>query len=146
MNKAVGVLALFVMIVGAPIGTTHAEAKTLYLCDDGKAVLLTDNDGLSCPEYSPQEDLIIVPEGSTMRDVRWAVATQRPESFQPRTAQETRRPVDACMAWHDLNLRTYGGLDMETAEQTRLWLALSRIVTATDLCDEYLTRQIYPNF
>ncbi len=35
---------------------------------------------------------------------------------------------------------------METAENTRRWLALSRIVTTTNLCEEYLTKHVYPRF
>ncbi len=51
-----------------------------------------------------------------------------------------------CQEWVDLNLNTDGGLDMETAENTRRWLALSRIVTTTNLCEEYLTKRVYPRF
>ncbi len=35
---------------------------------------------------------------------------------------------------------------METDENTRRWLALSRIVTTTNLCEEYLTKQLYSRF
>ncbi len=43
-------------------------------------------------------------------------------------------------------MHTDGGLDMETAENTGRWLALSCIVTTTNLCEEYLTKQVYPRF
>ena len=39
-----------------------------------------------------------------------------------------------------------GRLDMVTDETTRLWLALSRIVTPTNLCEEYLTKEACPKF
>ncbi len=58
----------------------------------------------------------------------------------------SRRRAGLCEEWGDLNLRTDGGLDMETAENTRRWLALSRIVTTTNLCEEHLTKQVYPRF
>lgn len=137
--------ALLVFAVAMPL--TSAEAKPLFLCDNGATVLLTDQAGVNCPEYSSHAELITVPDGSTWRDVKWAVATQRPEAIEPRPQTTlSSQAVDACMEWQDINLRTDGGLDMETAENTRRWLALSRIITATNLCDEYLTRQIYPNF
>lgn len=139
-------IRLMFLVFALGITFSSAEANPLFLCDDGTTVLLTDQDGVNCPEFSPTNELIIVPDGSTWRDAKWAVATQRPEAIEPRPQTFSSRTVDACMAWHDLNLQTDGGLDMETAENTRRWLALSRIVTATNLCDEYLTRQIYPNF
>ncbi len=64
-------------------------------------------------------------------------------------ARSTRTPrirASLCKEWIDLNLRTDGGLDMETAENTRRWLALSRIVTPTNLCEEYLTKEVHPTF
>ena len=39
-----------------------------------------------------------------------------------------------------------GELDMETDENTQQWLELSRIVTPTNLCEEYLDKQVYPRF
>ncbi|MFQ5938198.1 MAG: hypothetical protein ACE5LB_17485, partial [Acidiferrobacterales bacterium] len=51
-----------------------AEAKTLYLCDDGETLLLTDDVSLGCPVYTPFADLIRVPDGATWNDVEWAVA------------------------------------------------------------------------
>ncbi len=123
-----------------------AEAKTLYLYDDGTTVLLVDNESLGCPVYLPQAELITVPDGATWADVQWAVVTNSPEAFQPRTPLPARMRTDVCALWQDLNLRTNGGLDMETAEQTRRWLALSRIVTATNLCEAYINKEVYPRF
>ncbi len=39
---------------------------------------------------------------------------------------------------------TDGELDMD--EPTRRLLELSRIVTPTNLCEEYLTKEVYPRF
>jgi len=126
----------------------HSDAKPLFLCDDGTTVLLTDNENKGCPTYSPQADLIVVPDGSTWSDVQWAVATARPESFQPRTRISAAGDeyTDVCREWGDLNLRTDGGLDMGSTETTRRWLALSRIVTSTNLCERYLRADLYPGF
>ena len=138
-------LTLLALTLALPLSS--AEAKPLFLCDDGTTVLLTDQETANCPEFSSTVgELITVPDGSTWRDVKWAVMTQRPETIEPRPAGYSNQPVDPCMEWRDLNLRTDGGLDMKTAEDTRRWLALSRIVTATNLCSEYLTRPVYPNF
>ena len=140
--------AIFMCVAAFPFSSV--SAKPLYLCDDGTTVLLTDQQETNCPEFSSTAgELIYIPDGSTWRDVNWAVATQRPEAIEPREPGSVgflQKRVDACMEWRDLNLRTDGGLNMETTEDTRRWLALSRIVTATNLCSEYLTRRIYPSF
>ena len=57
-----------------------------------------------------------------------------------------RMRAGVCREWGDLNLRTDDRLDMETDENTRRWLALSRIVTTTNICEEYLTKRVYPRF
>ena len=138
------ILLLFVVCwFASPLA---AEAKALYLCDDGTTVLLSDNGSLGCPAYAPQAELITVPDGATWADVQWAVATNNAEAFQPRTPLPARVRTDVCALWQDLNLRTDGGLDMETAEQTRRWLALSKIVTGTGLCEAYITKEVYPRF
>lgn len=136
-----------VLLFALALPFSSVEAKPLFLCDDGTTVLLTDQEGVNCPNFSSTAgELIYVPDGSTWRDVKWAVSTQRPEAIEPRPAGFSTQPVDACMQWKDLNLRTDGGLNMESTEDTQRWLALSRIVTATNLCSEYITRPIYPNF
>lgn len=125
---------------------TEAHAKPLYLCDDGTTVLLTDDASRNCPVYEPRADLITVPAGSTWDDVEWAVAVKQAERPSPAAQRRQKVLADACALWLDLNLETDGGVDMQTAENTRKWLALSRIVTATNICDEYLTKEIYPRF
>ena len=125
------------------------QAVTLYACDDGQTVLLTDNASLGCPVYEPQAQLITVRDGATWAEVEWAVATSNPEAFQPRE-QPTRivQPEaarrDVCQQWIDLNRMTDGTLDMGGTANTQTWLALSRIVTATNLCEEYMDRPVYP--
>ncbi len=126
--------------------TTEATAKTLYLCDNGKTVLLTDQASQGCPVYTPQAELTVVPTGATWADVEWAMALQEAASAPPWRQPLTASRTKVCEEWVELNLRTDGGLEMDTAENTRKWLALSRIVTATNLCDEYLTAQVYPRF
>ena len=131
-----------VLVVCGFAFTMDAEAKPLFLCDDGATVLLTDRAELGCPVYQPKAELITVPDGATWADVQGAVALKQ-------AARSTSTPhmrASLCEEWIDLNLRTDGGLDMETAENTRRWLALSRIVTTTNLCEEYLTKQVYPRF
>ena len=126
--------------------SAEAEAKPLYLCDNGETVLLTDKASLGCPLYRPQAELIVVPDGATWSDVEWAVATKHAESIPPATRRSANMTQDVCGEWGDLNLRTDGGLDMGTAESTRRWLALSRIVTETNLCEEYIGKEVYPHF
>ncbi len=124
----------------------EAQAKLLYVCDDGTTVLLTDDAARQCPAYEPQAELITVPAGSTWADVEWAVALKLAERPSPAAQRRQRVLTDACALWLDLNLGTDGGLDMETSENSRKWLALSRIVTATNICEEYLSRRMYPQF
>ncbi len=133
------------LICVAPYAT-GADAEPLHVCDDGTTVLLTDDASRGCPFYEPRADLITVPTGATWADVEWAVAVKMAE--QPSPAVQCRKEVlaDACALWLDLNLNTNGGLDMRTSENARKWLALSRIVTATNICDEYLTKDVYPKF
>ncbi len=133
---------VLLVIMSCPLLALKAEAKTLYLCDDGKTVLLTDRAELGCPVYKPKAELITVPDGATWADVQWAVALKQAAQSKP----SPRMRAGLCEEWVDLNLRTDGGLDMETAENTRRWLALSRIVTTTNLCEEYLTKHVYPRF
>ena len=63
-----------------------------------------------------------------------------------RSTSTPRIRASLCKEWIDRNLRTDGGMDMETAENTRQLLELSRIVTPTNLCEEYLTKEVYPKF
>ncbi len=113
----------------------EAEAKSLFVCDDGTTVLLTDQASHECPAFIPQAELFVVPDGSTWADVEWAVASRRPEAFQPRRAPVLASYEEACAQWRDLNLRTTGGLFFTTPEETRRWLALSKIVSATICAD-----------
>jgi hypothetical protein len=126
--------------------TVHADAKPLYLCDEGQSVLLTDDASRGCPAYEPQAELITVPDGATWADVEWAVALKLAARPSPAMQRAEKVRTDPCALWLDLNLDTDGGLDMKTSENTRKWLALSRIVTATNLCEEYIARGIYPKF
>ncbi len=138
--------SLFLLVVCWFSFTLDAEAKTLYVCDDGRTVLLTDRAELGCPVYQPKGKLFIVPDGATWADVEWTVALRLAETKPPQSGASTAEGASQCQEWGDLNLRTDAGLDMETAENTRRWLALSRIVTTTNLCEEYLTKQVYPLF
>ncbi len=133
-----------ILLVLAVFGFTFTiDAKPLYLCDDGKTVLLKDRAELGCPVYKPKGDeLITVPDGATWADVEWAVALKQAVQSKP----SPRMRVSRCEEWIDLILRSDGGLDLETAENTRRWLVLSRIVTTTNLCEEYFTREVYPKF
>jgi len=105
-------------------------------------VLLTDRAKLGCPVYKSKAELVTVPDGTTWADVEWAVAFKQ----AARSTPSPRMRVGLCQQWIDLNRRTDGGLDMETDEDTRRWLALSRIVTITNLCEKYVTREVYQNF
>ncbi len=109
-------------------------------------MLLTDRAKLGCPVYKPKADLITVPDGATWTDVEWAVALKQAQTLPPRSQRSPTRQAKLCEEWMDLNLRTDGGLNMETDENTRRWLALSRIVTTRNLCEEYLTEEVYPKF
>ena len=51
-----------------------------------------------------------------------------------------------CEAWKDLSLRTDGGLSLKTDENTRKWLALSNIVTATKPRNQYIEAAVFPGF
>ncbi len=83
-----------------------------------------------------------MPDGATWADVEWAVALKQAARSKP----SPRMRAGLCRQWIDLNLRSDAGLDMETDENTRRWLALSHIVTTTNLCEEYLTKQVYAKF
>ena len=83
-----------------------------------------------------------MPDGATWADVEGAVALKQAARSKP----SERMRAGLCQEWIDLNLNTDGGLDMGTAENTRRWQALSRIVTTTNLCEEYLTKEVYPPF
>ncbi len=126
--------------------TLDADAKPLVLCDDGKTVLLTDRAELGCPVYTPKGELITVPDGATWADVEWAAALKLAEVVPPGSKPSPAMRAGVCREWGDLNLLTDNRLGMETDEDTRRWLALSRIVTTTNLCEEYLTKEVYPKF
>ncbi len=121
------------------------DATQLFLCDDGHTVLLTDNKELRCPAFDPQAELSTVPDGSTWPEVKGAVAPKlavSPSNWEPAAGQRS----DVCWEWVDLNLLTDGGLDMRSTDNTRKWLALSRIVTATNLCGLYRDPGTFPRF
>lgn len=139
-------LVLSVLLICLVSFATEVDARPLYVCDDGTTVLLTDDAARGCPAYEPRAELITVPEGATWADVEWAVALKMAEQPSPAVQRRQKVLADACALWLDLALDTDGGLDMQTSENTRKWLALSRIVTATNICDEYLTKEIYPKF
>lgn len=124
----------------------EVDAKPLYLCDDGATVLLTDDASRGCPVYEPRAELITVPAGSTWEDVEWAVAVKLAERPSPVSRRRQQVLDDVCALWLDLNLSTDGGLDMRTTEHTRKWLALSRIVTATNVCEGSLRKDLFPRF
>ncbi len=126
--------------------TLDAEAKPLFLCDDGTTVLLTDRAELGCPVYKPKAELITVLDGATWADVEWAVATKQAARSPGTSRRSAKSTQDVCREWVDLNLRTNGGFDMETDENTRRWLALSQIVTETNLCEGYIGRKVFPRF
>ena len=133
MCTMVRILSLFV-VAYLPFAVA-AEAQSLFLCDDGRTVLLTDQASRGCPVFIPQAELIVVPDGSTWADVEWAVASRRPEAFQPKREPVLASYEEACGQWRELNLRTTGGLLMRTPEETRRLLTLSKIVSATICAD-----------
>ncbi len=135
---------LFVLTVCWFSFTLDAEAKTLYVCDDGRTVLLTDRAELGCPAYKPKGKLLIVPDGATWADVEWAVALKQAENAPQRSTPSPRIRAQSCEEWRDLNLPRDAGLEMD--ETTRQLLELSRIVTPTNLCEEYRDKQVYPRF
>ena len=124
----------------------EAQAKELYVCDEGDSVLLTDQKELGCPTYEPQGDLTTVPDGATWADVKWAVAVKLAERPSPAMQRAERVRTDPCAQWLDLELPPDSGLDQTTAENTRKWTAWSRIVPVTDLCKEYLHKDLYSGF
>jgi len=128
--------------------TIDADAKPLFLCDDGKTVLLTDRAELGCPVYKPKAELTTVPDGATWADVEWAAALKLAENEQQRSAPSARLRAQPCdeAEWGDLTLPRDGELGMEMDEPTRQLLELSRIVTPTNLCEESLAKQVYPRF
>ncbi len=136
---------LFVLAVCGFSFTLDAEAKTLYVSDDGSTVLLTDRAELGCPAYEPKGSLLTVPDGATWADVEWAVALKLAENEQQRSAPSPRLRAQPCDdEWGDLSLPADGELELD--EPTRRLLELSRIVTPTNLCEEYLTKEAYPKF
>ncbi len=74
---------LLVLAVFGFTFTIDADAKPLYLCDDGKTVLLKDRAELGCPVYQPKAGLITVPDGATWADVEWAVALKQAARSTP---------------------------------------------------------------
>ena len=74
---------LFVLVVCGFSFTMDADAKPLFLCDDGTTVLLTDRAELGCPVYTPKGELITVPDGATWADVQWAVALKHAARSTP---------------------------------------------------------------
>lgn len=139
-------IVLSALLIGMVSFATEADAKLPYVCDDGTTVLLTDDAWRGCSAYKPQAELIWVPEGSTWTDVEWAVALKLAEWPSPVVPPRQKVLADACALWLDLNLSTDGGLDLHTSENARKWLALSRIVTATNVCEEYISKGISPTF
>ncbi len=137
---------LFVLAVCWFSFALDAEARTLYVCDDGRTVLLTDRAELGCPAYAPKGSLLTVPDGANWADVEWAAALKLAENEQQRSAPSARLRAQPCdeAGWGDLTLPTDGELDMD--EPTRRLLELSRIVTPANLCEEYLTKEVYPKF
>ncbi len=137
---------LFLLAVGWFSFTLDAEAKTLYVCDDGRTVLLTDRAELGCPAYKPKGELLIVPDGATWADVKWAVALEQAENAPQRSTPSARLRAQPCddTEWGDLSLPTDGELELD--EPTRRLLELSRIVTPINLCEEYLTKEVDPKF
>ncbi len=138
--------SLFVLVVCWFSFTLDAEAKTLYVCDDGRTVLLTDRAELGCPAYKPKGELFIVPDGATWADVEWAVALKLAENAPQGSTPSLRIRAQPCDEWGDLSLPRDGKLGKEMDEPTRQLLELSRIVTPTNLCKEYLDKQVYPKF
>ncbi len=133
MGTTIRIQLLFVLCC-VPF-SVEAEAKNLFVCDDGSTVLLTDQASHGCPTFIPQAELFVVPDGATWADVEWAVASRRPEAFQPRSAPALVTFEEACAQWRELTLRTSGGLLMRTPEETRRLLTLSKIVSATICAD-----------
>jgi len=133
---------LFVLAVCWFSFALDAEARTLYVCDDGRTVLLTDRAEL----YAPKGSLLTVPDGATWADVEWAAALKLAENEQQRSAPSARLRAQPCddTEWGDLSLPTDGELELD--EPTRRLLELSRIVTPINLCEEYLTKEAYPKF
>ncbi len=128
--------------------TMDADAKPLYLCDDGQTVLLTDRKELGCPVYTPQGELITVPDGATWADVEWAAATQHPEAFQPRPERRVTSTVakDLCHnPWPDLKLQPLGNVDTQTQSDLaglRRWSRIGSLIR--DLCERYMAQGISP--
>lgn len=136
---------LFPLLLASFLFPFHTAATQLFLCDDGQTVLLTDNKELRCPAFDPRAELSIVPDGSTWPEVKGAVISKlavNPSRWDPAARQRS----DVCREWVDLNLLTDGGLDMGSTDNTRKWLALSRIVTATNLCGLYRNPGTFPRF
>lgn len=133
MLRILTLLAAFAAVL-----TVNAEAKPLYICDDGQTVLLTDNESLGCPVYRPQADLITVPSGSTLSDVEFAVAVHEAEQAPAWRSVAGGQFANACEEWMALNDRTQGGHLIQTTEDRQRWVALSRIVTVTNMCEGYV--------
>lgn len=129
---------LTVLTAFAALFVVNVEAKPLYLCDDGQTVLLTDNESLGCPVYQPQVDLITVPSGSTLSDVELAVALHEAEQAPAWRSVAGSQFENACEEWIALNDRTQGGHVIQTPQDRQRWVALSRIVTVTNICEGYL--------
>ncbi len=79
-------------------------------------------------------------------DVEWAVALNLAENAPQRAMPSPRIRTQPCEEWRDLSLPRDAELDMEMDEATRKLLELSRIVTPTNLYEEYLDKQVYPKF
>ena len=129
---------LLILAAFAALFTVNVEAKPLYLCDDGQTVLLTDNESLGCPVYEPQGDLIIVPSGSTLSDVEFAVALHEAEHAREWTPLASSQFANACEEWMALNERTQGGHLIQTTQDRQRWVTLSRIITVTNICEGYV--------
>lgn len=150
-----GVIVVLVSTLSVSLlsDTMTARAETLYLCDDGKTVLLTTREDLGCPMYEPQASLVIVPDGSTFAEAEFAVASQQPEAFQPRRQGHvsSKVPKELCKyQWPDLTLQPRGDGDDAAETDIVAWQYLSGIQPAArqsvvqEPCESYMARRVYP--
>ena len=139
---------LFVLAVFGFTFTIAADAKPLFLCDDGKTVVLTDRAELGCPVYKAKGELITVPDGATWADVEWAAATQHPEAFQPQPERRVTSTVAKGLChnpWPDLKLRPHGDVDAHTKSDLAKWRRWSRIGSLIrDPCERYMAQGVSP--
>ena len=141
---------IFVFSVFLVSCATNREDKILSLCDDGKTLRLTGEASLGCPVYEPHSELPTVPDGATWADVEWAVGlklAERPSPAQQRAEQRAEKiRTDPCAQWLDLSLQRHVTVGIETDEDVKKWEYLSKIVPDTNLCEEYMSKQVTPRF